>query len=452
MRKNDEIQIEITGYTSAGAGVGRYEKMAVFTPNTAIGDLCLVRIIKTARTYAIGKLIEVLRPSPDRVKALCPVFSKCGGCSFWHISYEAELAAKRQGVQDAITRLGGLSFEVGQIVGAPFQTGYRNKAAFPVSTDRDGKAIFGFFAQNSHRVVPCEACLIQNEKAVEIARAVCDFANENALSVYDEKSGKGLLRHIFVRTAADKRAILCLVINGSTLPRAEKFIEFMRRRIDGLCGITLCPNTKNTNVIMGERLLPLWGSMTLCDTLCGNEYEISPLSFYQVNHDQCERLYNLALDMAQIEKDDVVFDLYCGIGTMTQLFARRAKHVYGVEIVPSAVENATAAAKKNGFENITFVCGDAPKTAAELKKKGIIPDVVVVDPPRAGLGGTLVEDIAGMYPSRVVYVSCNPATLARDLKQFEALSYTAKEIIPVDMFPRTPHCEVACLLCKQAAI
>ncbi len=449
MRKNDEIEIKITGYTSEGAGVGRYDGMAVFTPCTAVGDVCRVRIIKLAKSYAIGKLIAVMAPSADRADSLCPVSQKCGGCAFWHISYEAELKAKLETVQSALSRIGRLDVRVNEIIGAPETVGYRNKASFPVAADENGKAVFGFFARGSHRVVPCKNCLIQSSLSCEIAGAVCDFMNENGILPYDEKSGLGLVRHIFVRTSADNKAHLCLVINAASMPKADKLVQYLTGKIPALCGITLCPNTKNTNIIMGDILIPLWGDKFLRDRLCGSEFEISPHAFYQVNHDQCERLYAKALECAAIAPEDTVFDLYCGIGTMTQLFAAKAKHVYGVEIVPQAVENAAASARKNGFENISFECGDAPTVASRLKSQGIIPDVVVVDPPRAGLGGNLVADIAEMSPKKVVYVSCNPATLARDLALFEKLGYSAISVTAIDMFPRTPHVESVVLLTKE---
>ncbi len=449
MRKNDDITIEITGYTADGAGVGRHEGMAVFVPCAAIGDVCRVHIIKVASSYAVGKLTEVISPSADRVEPACPVFHKCGGCAFMHISYKAELKAKWQTVYDAITRIGGIDGSVmSEILGAPDTKCYRNKAAFPVQADASGKAIFGFYARKSHRVIPCGECYIQAPLASKIAAAVCDFMNKHAILPYDELSGKGLVRHIFVRTAADGGAQLTLVINGKKLPLEAEFVKYMCEHFPMLCGISLSVNTKNTNVIMGAQMRTLWGVPYLVDVLCGNRFEISPLSFYQVNRDQCERLYELALNAAKISENDTVFDLYCGIGTMTQLFAKKAGRVYGVEIVESAVENARRSAKENGFENIEFVCGDAPTAALELKEKGVIPDVVVVDPPRAGLGGTLAADIAAMAPQRVVYVSCNPATLARDLKLFAECGYKTQSVTPVDMFPRTHHVETVASLTR----
>lgn len=448
MNKNDEITLEITGCTSEGQGVGRYGGMAVFVPRAAVGDVCAVHIVKVAKTYAVGKLVSVISPSKDRVAPACPHFERCGGCAFMHINYAAELRIKKETVENALSRIGKLSVRVDDVVGAESVFQYRNKACFPIRLV-DGKVRFCFFSAHSHRPVALDGCAIQNPLACEIAGAVCDFMNENGVLPYDEQTGAGLVRHIFVRTSESGHAHLCIVVNGRKLPHAQALVNALNSRFPTLTGITLSENTRRDNVILGDTVTPLWGAPALCDTLCGAEFEISPLSFYQVNHAQCEKLYEIAANAAALQKDDTVFDLYCGIGTMSLLFARRAGAVYGVDVVESAIENARRAAEKAGLENVRFVCGDAPKTARELIKSGVTPTVVVVDPPRAGLDAALISDIVALSPKRVVYVSCNPATLARDLALFAQGGYTAASATPVDMFPRTPHCEVVCKLLRS---
>lgn len=449
-RKNDIVPLQITGYTVQGSGVGHYKGAAVFVSGAAKGDDLLVRILKTEKTYAYGKIEALITPSQDRTAPDCPQFAQCGGCAFRHISYRAECDAKEQQVRDAVQRIAGLHPAlVEPIVPAKNPLRYRNKAQFPLGLNREGKLTVGFYAPHSHRLVPCEDCLLQPPGFERAIRAVKQWHEQAGDSVYDERTGKGLLRHLYLREAMSAGSVMvCLVVNGEQVNREDLLVRLLREQVPGLAGVLLNENRRRTNVILGETCRTLWGSEAVTDTLCGLQFTISPKSFYQVNRDQAEVLYGLAGQFAGLTGKELLLDLYCGTGTIGLSMAEKAGKLIGVEVVPAAVEDAKRNAQRNRIANAEFFCGDAPQIAESLHQKGLTPDVVVLDPPRKGCGEVLVSTVAAMNPQRVVYVSCDPATLARDLKTFEEKGYQLRRAVPVDLFPRTAHVECVALMSR----
>lgn len=449
--KNEVLPLEVTGYTAEGSGVGHAGGAAVFVPGAAVGDTLQVRILKTAKTYAYGKIESVVSPSPDRVAPGCPGFGRCGGCVFRHITYAAECRAKEQRVRDAVRRIAGLDPAlVRPIAAAPAPDRYRNKAQFPLGLDGQGNLTAGFYAPHSHRIVPCADCLLQPPAFTAAIEAVRQWHRETGDSVYDERTGKGRLRHLYLRAAMAQGGVMaCLVVNGNGVHREDRLTALLRERVPGLCSVVINSNRAQTNVVLGPACRTVWGEDALTDTLCGLRFSISPHSFYQVNRDQAERLYGLAAQYAGLTGRETLLDLYCGTGTIGLSMAARAKRVLGVEVVPAAVADARENARRNGIRNAEFRCADAAQAAAQLRAQGLCPDVVVLDPPRKGCGEALVRTVAGMAPARVVYVSCDPATLARDLKIFDACGYVLREATPVDMFPRTAHVETIALLQRE---
>lgn len=450
LSKNQYIELELTGMGSDGSAVGRYEGEAVFVPMGAPGDRALVKIVKAAKTHAFGRLEKVLEPAPCRIEPDCPVYRQCGGCCFRHITYQAELEIKEQIVRDALERIGGFKeLPVRPIVGARSRDGYRNKALLPIGKGPDGKVELGFYARNSHRIVPCGSCKLQPPEFTLAMEAFKEWADRYGDPVYDESAHTGRMRRLFLRKAeAAGEVMACVVVNGNGLHHEPELAEAMRRAVPGLASLVINSNTERTNVALGRRCRTVWGRDSIRDRLCGLEFEISPLSFYQVNRTQAETLYRLAGEYAAPEKDDLILDLYCGTGTIGLSLAEPAGKLIGVEVQPQAVENARENARRNGIENAEFLCADAAEAAAELARRGLRPQVVILDPPRKGCGPELVRTVAGMGPRRVVYVSCDPATLARDLKEFAGLGYQAVEAVPVDMFPGTGHVETCVLLSK----
>lgn len=448
--KNDILPLEITGYTADGSGVGHADGVAIFVPGAAVGDKLLVRILKTAKTYAYGKIESIASPAPDRITPDCPQFSKCGGCVFRHITYAAECRAKEQRVRDAIQRIAGLSPAlVGPIVPAPFPDRYRNKAQFPLGQDSEGRLVAGFYAPHSHRIVPCRNCLLQPTSFAAAIEAVRTWHGETGESVYDERTGRGRLRHLYLRAAmAEGGVMVCLVVNGRRVRREDRLVELLRAKVPDLRGVVLNTNCDRTNVILGSRCRTLWGEGSLIDRLCGLRFSISPHSFYQVNRDQAERLYAKAAQYADLTGRETLLDLYCGTGTIGLSMAEKAGRVIGVEAVSQAVDDARSNARRNGIANAAFRCSDAAQAAASFQAEGLHPDVVVLDPPRKGCGEVLVQTVARMAPARVVYVSCDPATLARDLKWFVGCGYELRAATPFDLFPRTAHVETVALLSK----
>lgn len=449
LKKNDEIKLTIDGVTTEGSGVGHYNGMAVFVANTAIGDEIEAHIIKAKKNYVIGKIKKILSPSSDRCNSDCPVSEQCGGCSFRHIKYESELKIKSQRVQDAFVRIGHLDVPIKPIVGAESVNNYRNKAQYPVGFDKDVK--IGFYAPFSHRIIDCKCCNLAPEEFTIAVNTFDKFIKKYNISVYNEFQHKGLLRHIYLRKADSTGEILaCAVVNGNNLPSKDKLVDMLKESVPNLKGFLLNFNTENTNVILSDKYELVWGQDYITDILCDLKFKISPQSFYQVNAKQAEKLYTKAKEYASLSKDDVLLDLYCGTGTIGLTMANDVKKLIGVEIVPNAIDDAKENAKLNGIENAEFICDDASGCAKELEKKGLKPDVILVDPPRKGLTPDLINTISDMNPKRVVYISCDPATLARDCKLFNDLEYKVVEATPVDMFPRTTHVETVAVLSVES--
>ncbi|MBE6822643.1 MAG: 23S rRNA (uracil(1939)-C(5))-methyltransferase RlmD [Ruminococcaceae bacterium] len=450
LKKNDSIELEITGYTAEGSGVGRYENIAVFVPLAAVGDRLRVKILKTAKTYAFGKLEQILSPSPDRVRQDCSQFAKCGGCVYRHIDYAAELRAKEQRVRDAVERIGGFrDLPIRSIVGSANPDHYRNKAQLPIGKAAGKGITLGFYASHSHRLIPCEECFLQPAAFTAAMRAFQEWALKTGEDVYNEATGKGRLRHLYLRQAgATGEIMVCVVVNGNGVHQEPELVELLRKNVPGLKSVIINVNRERTNVVLGKKCRTVWGEDTITDMLCGLKFHISPLSFYQVNRDQAERLYTIAGEYAGLTGGETLLDLYCGTGTIGLSMAKKAGKVIGVEIVEQAVEDAKRNAERNGIANAEFLCADAAKAADMLKNRGVRPDVVVLDPPRKGCDSSLIETVVKMGPERVVYVSCDPATLARDLKIFAQQGYVPKELTPVDMFPRTSHVECVVLMSR----
>ena len=447
VRKNQIVELRIEGYGCEGEGVSHLSDGRVcFIPGALRGETCAVRLLKVGKTAAWGKVDRVLSPSPARREPDCPAFPKCGGCSLRHMSYEEELTFKQQKVQDALKRIGGVDTPVSVIYGAENTLRYRNKVQFPVGAD----GAVGFYRSRSHQVVDVDDCLLQPEQAGPLRAAVKDWMERFRVPPYRETEHKGLVRHLYLRFSAEQ-VLVCLVVNGRSLPHAGELVDALRRACHALVGVTVNYNTERTNVILGPRTEALWGRDFLDDTLRGLTFRLSVPSFYQVNHAQTEVLYGLALDFAGLTGTETVLDLYCGIGTITLCLARQAGKVYGAEVVPEAIEDAKANAARNGVTNTEFFCGDAADVAARFAADGIRPQVVCVDPPRKGLAESVVGSIAEMAPERVVYVSCDPATLARDVKRFGEKGYAPVKAVAVDLFPRTPHVETVVLMTRDNA-
>lgn len=448
LKKNEIVEIEITGMTAEGSGVGRAEGIAVFVPGAAVGDRLRVRILKTAKTYAFGRIEEILEPSPERIESDCPCSAQCGGCAFRHITYAGELRAKESRVRDAIERIGGLpDADIRPILGAEHVDGYRNKAQIPIGQDKQGNLIAGFYASHSHRIVGCDRCALQPKPFGQALDAFLEWARQSGESAYDEATHKGKLRHLYLRMAEGTGEVMvCAVVNGNGLKGEDSLAALLRERVDGLTSVLINSNREDTNVVLGRHFRTVWGQDFLTDRMCGLRFQISPLSFYQVNHAQAERLYALAGEYAGLTGKETVLDLYCGTGTIGLSMANRAGRVIGIEAVEQAVENARENAALNHIENAEFLRMDAVEATQQLAQRGERPDVVVLDPPRKGCAPELIRTVADMAPSRIVYVSCDPATLARDLKLFRTFGYSAGPITPVDLFPRTKHVETIVLI------
>ena len=444
LEKNRIYRAHIDGYSSEGLGIARIDGQVVFVHGAVRGETCDVLVMKVLKNAAFGKIAALVEPSPARRVPDCPYYGRCGGCDFRHMSYEEELWAKRTRVQDALTRIGGAEVTVEDILGAEQPLHYRNKSIYPISPAGE----VGFYRARSHQVVHVEHCLIQKPEADALAQAVRDYIARFRVEPYNEATGRGLLRHLYVRTSCRGESLACLLVNGQRLPHEEELVAMLQAAAPKTCGVVLGENTRRGNAILGDRYRTLWGRDYLTDTLCGLELRLSVPSFYQVNHDQAQRLYEKALEYAGLTGRELAVDLYCGAGTITQVLARRARHVIGGEIVPEAIRDAEDSARRNGVENVEFLCGDASRLAAELRQRGLRPDVICVDPPRKGLAPDVVEAAASMTPGRIVYVSCDPATLARDVARFAPLGYRPVRACAVDLFPGTAHVETVCLLSK----
>ena len=446
LKKNDEIELYIEDFTSEGSGVGHFEGMAVFVSGAAAGDKAFVHIIKVKSTYAIGKCIKLLKPSKTRIAPDCEYAGSCGGCAFRHISYEAETAMKKKRVEDAFQRIGGINKKLDGFIAAENLTRYRNKAEYPVSFEKELK--IGFYALHTHRIIDCRDCVLQPEIFADIVAIIRKWTVEFGISIYNSETGNGLLRHIYIRQGAvSKEIMVCLVINGERIPKEAELVKRLCE-IPNIKSIVLNINRLNNNVILGEECKTVYGADYIYDELCGVKIRLSPLSFYQVNHAQAEKLYRKAAEYAQLDGSQTVLDMYCGAGTIGLSMADKAKNVIGVEIVEPAVRDAKINAGLNGIKNAQFYCADASQAAQMLKEQGIKPDAIVLDPPRKGCSQELVKTVSEMQPDRVVYVSCDPATLARDCKRFGELGYKVEKLTAVDLFPRTVHCEAVALLTK----
>lgn len=444
-QKNQILELTILGYGSDGEGVARLpDGMTCFVKGALRGETCAVQLLKLSKSVAWGRVSTVLAPSPARQTPDCPHFPICGGCTLRHMTYAEELLFKQQKVADALQRIGGVDTPVSVIYGSENTLRYRNKVQFPVGADGS----IGFFRSRSHQVVDVEDCLLQPTEAATIRQVVKAWMARFSVAPYNEETRTGLLRHLFLRFSAGQ-VLVCLVINGNAVPHGDELIAALQDACPTLAGVAVNVNTRDTNVILGPSTQTLWGSNWLDDSLQGLTFRLSVPSFFQVNREQTEVLYRQALEFADLRATETVLDLYCGIGTITLCLARHAGKVYGAEVVPEAIEDAKENARRNGLHNTEFFCGDAADIAAKFADDGIRPDVVTVDPPRKGLAPQVVESIAAMAPARVVYVSCDPATLARDIKLFTHQGYSAAKAVAVDLFPRTPHVESVVVLCRN---
>ncbi len=448
MKKNDLLDLTVTDCTLSGSGVAHADGMAVLIPAAAVGDRAKVQILKVKKTYAYGKIREILSPSPDRIAPDCAAFPRCGGCLFRHITYAAELRLKENQVRENLRRIGGYEGSVEPIVPSPKVDGCRNKAQFPVQRTADG-VVMGFFAPRSHRVVPCEGCRLQPDVFADVLRVFREWIETHDISIYNEETGRGDLRHIYIRRGEHSGEMLvCPVSRTAKLPHTDALCEMLLRDVPDVRTVVLNVQPKNTNVILGERCIPLVGDGTIADTLCGLSLRLSALSFYQVNTLQTENLYRKAAQYAA-PAGEIVLDLYCGAGTIGLSTAREAKQIIGVEIVPEAVRDARENAARNGIENARFLCADAAEAAKQLLAEGIHPDVVLVDPPRKGCAPELIETIFQFAPKRLVYISCDSATLARDVALLQQGGYAVQAAAPFDMFPRTGHVECVTLMTRK---
>ena len=453
MQKNDELILKIEDMGVDGAGIGKADGMTFFVKDAVIGDVVRAKVMKLKKTYGYARLMELLEASPDRVEPKCPYYRQCGGCQIQALSYEKQLEFKERKVRNNLERIGGFSeIPMEPIVGMEEPYHYRNKAQFPVGTDKDGHIVTGFYAGRTHTIIPNRDCALGLPVNREILDLVIDFMEKYHVSAYDEKTGKGLVRHVLIRCGfTSKEKMVCLIINGKSLPHSEKLVEALRK-IDGMTSISINCNTGRTNVILGRKTVVLWGQEYITDQIGEISYEISPVSFYQVNPVQTEKLYGLALEYADLHGEENVWDLYCGIGTISLFLAQKAKQVYGVEIIPQAIENAKRNAVKNCIENAEFFVGKSEEVLPEFYEKEAAAgrkahaDVIVVDPPRKGCDEKLLETIVKMAPDRVVYVSCDSATLARDLKILCENGYELKRVRAVDQFCHTVHTESVCLM------
>ena len=447
LEKGARYQAQIIDYTSEGQGVAKIDGCAVFIPNAIVGETYSVRIEKVGKTWASGKISAILVRSPHRVSRACPAARQCGGCAFWHMDYEEECRLKAARVQQALLRLAGEAYAGIPITPAPAQKAYRNKAQYPVGTE-NGRAVAGFYRAGTHQVVQTPRCCILPPEMDQVRDIVLAYMARFSAPAYDERTRTGLVRHIFVRRGAvSGQLLVCIVANGKRLPHADALIAALKA-VAGFASLVLNVNTKQGNTILGETCIPLYGAGYLEDTLCGLTFRLSPHAFYQVNHDQAERLYEKAAEFAALTPQDTVLDLYCGVGTITLFLARRAGRAIGVEVVPQAVADARENARRNGIRNAEFLCGDAGAAALELEKAGVSADVIVVDPPRKGLNADAIEAIARLTPRRVVYVSCDPATLARDIALLKQRGYALKRAEAFDLIPPCAHVETVVLLSK----
>ena len=440
VEKNKEYIVDIIDNGFQGEGIAKIDNFTIFIPNAIKGEKIKILIVKVLSSHAFGKIIEIINSSRYREKSDCDTYKRCGGCNLRHIKYEHTLEIKRNIVQSLVNKTLKNKVKVEETIGMENPYHYRNKAQYPLGKDKNGKPIMGVFANRTHEIIPIEKCMIQNEQTEEIAKYIFDYIVKNNISIYDEKTRSGLVRHIVTKIGIKTNEVMCIiVINGDEIPSEKELVKELTSKFPKVKTIIKNINKKNTNVIMGKENITMYGSGYITDKLEEYTFKISSLSFYQVNPIQTEKLYNLAIEKANITKDDIVFDLYCGIGTISLFIAKHAKKVYGIEIVEEAVKAAEENAKINKINNTEFLTGDVEKLLTDLLKN-VEPDIIIVDPPRKGLDNTSIKNIIKTAPKKVIYISCNPATLVRDLAQLEE-KYEIKSINPVDMFPYTSHVE-----------
>lgn len=450
VKQGDNITLTVNGLGSSGEGVGKYEGFTVFVKGALPEEEVRVTITLVKKSYAVGALEEIVKASAERVEPACPVYKECGGCQLQHLSYKGQLECKRQQVQDALTRIGHLNLEALPVLGAAEPWSYRNKMQFPAAADAEGVLQIGCYATATHSVVDTDACMISKEANNAIMKTVRTWMQHYNISAYDEKTGKGLVRHIMGRVGVHSGEVMAVIItSGYDIPHRSVLIEWLKRHVPGLVSVVQNINKKQTNVVMGSKTRVLYGPESIKDSLGSLSFHISAQAFFQVNSEQAEKLYNKALEFAALSGKETVVDVYCGTGTISLYLARHAKQVYGIEIVAPAIENAKKNAEENKCANAEFICGDAAVELPKLLAGGVRPDVVVVDPPRAGCEQKVLAAIAEVQPERVVYVSCNPASLARDLAFMEQHGYKAIVAQPVDMFPMTSHVETVVLLGRK---
>lgn len=447
VEKNKEYVVEIIDNGFEGEGIAKIDGYTIFVPNAIKGEKVKILIVKVLSSHAFGKIIEVIEASKYRVESDCSTYKRCGGCDLRHIKYEKTLEMKQNAVQSLVNKTLNNKIKVSKVVGMENPFYYRNKAQYPVGLDKNGNPVIGVFANRTHEIIQMQDCKIQHKESEKIAKYIFDLWNKKNLSIYSETTGKGLLRHIVIKIGFKTNEIMCiLVINGKDIPNEVQIIRTIINEFPNVKTIVKNINTKNTNVILGKKNINIYGDGTISDKLGNLVFKISPLSFYQVNPVQTEKLYSIGVEAAKITNDDVVFDLYCGIGTISLFMAQYAKKVYGVEIVEQAVEMAKENAKINGIDNVDFLAGDVEHVLDDLiNGKKIVPDVVMIDPPRKGLDKKSIQNLLSVAPKRLVYISCNPATLVRDLASFED-KYEIKSITPVDMFPFTSSIESVAVL------
>ncbi len=443
LNKNDVIEIDITDLTVDGAGVGRSDGFAVFVPRALPGETVSAKIIKVTKSYAVGRLAKIIKPSEYRAEPFCKAFESCGGCTLQHLTYEQQIEFKAKHIKECFGRIGNIEIDTPQVVKADNIRDYRNKASFPVASV-DGKAEAGFYAPHSHRLVATD-CPIQKQPINDLKNAVVAWANDNKIQAYDEEKHIGLLRHIVGRQSSDGELMAGVVLKDWTNTKA---LKEKLKELPGLKSIITNKNDKKQNAILGNKSQTIFGNDYITETYDGLEFRAGLTSFLQVNHEQSQKLYRIALDFAQIDKDSVVFDLFCGIGTITLLAARQAKAVLGIEYVQEAVDNAKENARLNGIENAEFLAGDAGEMIDEGIRLFGKPDIVILDPPRKGCDAKLLGKITAASPERVVYVSCNPSTLARDAALLTKQGYAVIKVVGVDMFPHTTHVECVVLMSR----
>ena len=447
VEKNKEYEVEIIDNGFEGEGIAKFNDFTIFIPGAIKGEKCKILIIKVNKTFAFGKLLEVLEKSKYRVQADCSTYKRCGGCSLRHIQYEETLKIKRDMVQNLVNKTLNTKLLVNKTIGMEKPYHYRNKLQYPVGLDKNDKPVIGVFANRTHEIIPVESCFIQNEKAEKVAKTVFEFIKENKITIYNEQTRKGTVRHIIVKIGIKTDEIMCIIVtNDEKIEKENELVDAITSEFSKIKTIVKNINNKNTNVILGDKNVVLYGDGYIYDKLGKYTFKISPMSFYQTNPIQTEVLYQKAIDFAKLDKEDILCDLYCGIGTIGIFASSKVKQVYGIEIVKEAVEAAKENAKINNVDNIEFIAGDVEKAFKDLiETRGIKPTAIIVDPPRRGLDETTINKILELEVEKFVYISCNPATMVRDLKIFEE-KYDVKEIQPVDMFPFTSHVEVCALL------